>query len=109
MIFTQKLGQRACLDAVYAKADYRVLVVVKTWDQLDRLRALLTMLRLPVSPLHLVTGPVQLFQAVSAAKEVGRDNDKHDAGTTQRRLHFCWCVITISAGHAAGMLLASIF
>ena len=48
---------------------------------------LLTLLRRPVSLLHFVTGPFQLFQAESAAEKVHRDDHKHDAGSTQRRFH----------------------
>jgi hypothetical protein len=100
MTLTQELGQRVHLELVNAEADERVLVLIKDWDQHERIGLLLTLLRLVAAPLHLVAGPVQLFQAELAAEEVGRDDDEHDAGTAQGGLHLRCRMIAVPADRA---------
>jgi hypothetical protein len=84
------------LKAVNAEANDRMLIVVEDWYQCQGSR---TLLRLPAPPLHLVAGPVQLFQAVLAAHEVCCDDNEHYAGTTQGRLHLLRRIIAVPAIH----------
>ena len=98
MMLMQQLAQRALMKAVNAEADIRILIMIKDWNQREGSSTLLTLLRLPAPPLHLVTGPVQLFKAVLAAEEAARDDDEHDAGTAQRMLYFALRNTAIPAG-----------
>ena len=97
----QQLVQRLSLKSVNVKADDVVLVVIEDRGQHQGLSGLLTLLRLPF--LDLVTCPVQLFQAETAAEEVGRDDNEHDSGSTQGDFHLSWRMIAEPAGRVIYM------
>ena len=87
MMLLQQLCQRAAVKAIDIDAHTGVLMMIEDRDELQVRRRPAILLRLPAPLLHLITRPVELFQAVLAAEEVACDDDEYGTGTAQGLFH----------------------